>query len=444
MTAALILILLLAVNALFVAAEFGLVGARKSRIRTRAAAGEMLARRLLPLLENADLRDRAIGACQFGITVSSLALGAYCQQSLAGVFVPLFGSGVAAHSAAAAVVLLAITAIQAVVGEQTPKVLALQFPNRTALYTVLPVLWTMRLFGPFLRLLNGTGRAVLQLLRLPTTSRQHVHSPEEIKLLIAESGRSGVLASSDQQRLQQALNLSERRVRHLMVPRTQIDALDAEATAEEIIAAALATPFSRLPVQQGRIDRILGWVRVRDVLARDVTGEAVDLTTLLNPVTFVHEGMSAVQLLAHFRAHRSLLVLVTDDFGGVSGLVTLEDVLAEVLGDVGDEFRQADPVAEQLPDGRYRLAGSLRLSQMQAVLDLDLKGIYAATVGGFVLEVLGHMPVVNEAFEMAGFHFEVTEVADRVIVEVLVSLPSDPLDPEERQTPEPGEGPWRV
>jgi CBS domain containing-hemolysin-like protein len=233
LTTGLIIGLLILANALYVAAEFGAVSVRKSRVQQLAEEGHRIAKRMLPIVEDPEELDRYIAASQIGITLSSLVLGAYGQAQLAPMLVPLFsGLGemqlAAAHSASAAVILIGLSIAQMILGELVPKSVALQFPEQTAFFTALPMSGSLRLFRPFIWLLNGSGLAILRLFGISHTGR-HVHSPEEIQLLIAESTEGGILAPEERRRLNRALELGARRARDVMVPAERIVSVDVDA-----------------------------------------------------------------------------------------------------------------------------------------------------------------------------------------------------------------------
>lgn len=337
---------LILVNALYVAAEFSTVGARRSRLRRLAEDGNALARRVLPFVDDPRALDRYIAVCQVGITVSSLVLGAYGQASLAPRLSPLLvhlgGMDPAtAHSSAAIALLLVLTGAQMVFGELVPKSIALQYPTQTALYTVIPMQWSLRVMKGATNLLNGSGILLLRLLRVPATSHRHVHSPEEIELLIAESRDGGLLEPIEQVRLHRALRLSLRTARELMVPRDRVAALDASTPFDEMIRAASSSPYTRLPVYRGTLDNIVGILHTRDVVERYLRGGAPDHARALRPYVEVLDTTPADKVLTHLRERRSHQAIVRDASGSVVGLITLDDVLAELLGRVSDELKGA-------------------------------------------------------------------------------------------------------
>lgn len=340
-----IIVLLILLTALYVAAEFAAVGARRSRLRRLAEDGHPLAARILPIVEDPRELDRYIAVSQIGITLSSLILGAYGQATLAPRLTPWverlgLESG-SADSTAAIVVLLGLTVLAMILGELVPKSIALQDPTRTAIFTVLPMQWSLRLFSKSIALLNGSGVLLLKLLGVPPTGHRHVHSPEEIELLIAESRDGGLLEPAEQVRLHRALRLGLRTARQLMVPRARVVMVDAAMPFAEAVEFVAASPYSRLPVYRDSPDNVIGMVQTRDLAIRSVQPDPPQaLTPLLRPIVRASDTMPVDRLLALLREKRSHQALVTDDRGAIVGLITLEDVLSELLGDVGDELKR--------------------------------------------------------------------------------------------------------
>jgi magnesium and cobalt exporter, CNNM family len=342
-----VIVFLILLTALYVAAEFAAVSARRSRLRRLAEDGNLLAARLLPVIEDARALDRYIAASQVGITLSSLILGAYAQASVAPRVAPLFVSlGVvapeSAEGTAAVIVLIVLTVFAVILGELVPKSLALQDPTRTALFTVLPMQWSLWLFAPSIAFLNGSGSLLLKLCGVPATGHRHVHSPEEIELLIAESRDGGLLEPEEQVRLHRALRLGLRTARQLMTPRDRLAAIDASLPFDEVMRAVASSPYSRLPVYKDSLDNVVGVLHTRDLAIHSVRRDHLaSATPLLRPIVRVPETMPADRLLAFLRDKRSHQALVVDDRNTIVGLITLEDVLSELLGSVGDEFKVA-------------------------------------------------------------------------------------------------------
>jgi putative hemolysin len=356
--AAAVITLLILLTALYVAAEFAAVGARRSRLRRLAEDGDRLAARMLPVVEDARELDRYIAVSQIGITLSSLILGAYGQAVIAPRVGPLlaqvpFVDSSAAESASAIFVLLVLTTLSMVVGELVPKSLALRDPTRVALWTVLPMQWSLRVFARSIAVLNGSAILLLRLLRVPSTGHRHVHSPEEIELLIAESRDGGLLEPEEQVRLHRALRLGLRTARQLMVPRERLAGIEASTMFDEVARLVVASPYSRLPVYRGSLDAIVGILHTKDIVMDYVAGgRRESIIPLLRPIVRVRDTMPADRLLAILRERRSHQALVLDNQERVVGLITLEDVVAELLGGVADEFKGAKPRVTRVREER--------------------------------------------------------------------------------------------
>lgn len=344
---ALALTLLIIANALYVAGEFSAVAVSRARVRALADEGKASARRLVPFVDNPQKLDRYIAGCQIGITLSSLVLGAYGQQALSPTFARLLGSlggweQPVAHTVAFIVVLVGLSVTQMILGELVPKALALQFPDRTAMVTVVPIAWSLRVFAPLIWVLNGSGLAVLRLLGVQHASERHVHSPAEIDMLLAEAD-GGELDPEDRQRLRRALRLSSRRAKDLMLPRHRIVAIASDATLDDAARLGSEQPYTRFPVYHGDIDNAVGLLHTKDVVRAQAQGTTMSITDLLRPIVRVPLDASAELILVTMREKRASQAFVVDAKGRVAGMVTLRDVLADVLGALADEFKSGPP-----------------------------------------------------------------------------------------------------
>ncbi len=415
---------LILVNALYVAAEFAAVGVRRSRVQQLADDGNTLAAWLLPFIESPAALDRYIAACQIGITLSSLVLGAYAQATFAVWLTPFFVElgelqPIAAQSVSAAAVLLVLTVGQVIFAELIPKSLALQYPTPSALYTLLPMLASLWVYRPFIKWLNGAGLFLLRLLGSPSPTHRHLHSPQEIELLIAESRDGGLLEPDEHRRLQRALRLNLQRAEQLMVPRRKIAALDVNTPLEDAIAIAAQSPFSRLPVYRESIDNVIGMLHTKDLARWRVSGPPdATLESLARPMASVHESVTVDRVLRELRARRSHQALVVDEFGGTAGLLTLEDVLSELLGDVGDEFKAGEQAAETLPDGRVRIPAGMAVDDAAVLLHTSWE-TDATTVGGLVIAALGRLPSAGDRVVIGKYELEVERIADRTVESVI-------------------------
>ena len=347
------------VNALYVAAEFATVSARRTRINQMAASGNRMARQLLPVLHDNQALDRYVAACQVGITATSLLLGAYGQNVLAGRLTPLLtGMGhlaaPAAHSLAVTSMLLLLTGLQMVLGELLPKSIALQNPERVALATVLPMRWSLRLFQPLIWLLNGSGNLLLRALRIDASKRHGgAHTAAEIELLAADSQEGGLLAPGARHMLRNALRLRELTARDIMTLRTQIVAAPVTSSVSDLLPICSHTGFSRLPIYRENIGQIIGFVHIKDLLRMSVTGH--DSTAgILRAVKFIPETMPVGAIWETLAAQRQYIALVHDQNGSTAGLITYEDLIEQVFGELQDEF-----------DAETANAGTLRTGQTQ-------------------------------------------------------------------------------
>jgi CBS domain containing-hemolysin-like protein len=426
LTAILIITALILINALYVGAEFGAVGVRRSRIRQLAADGNPFASWLLPVIESPAALDRYIAACQIGITLSSLILGAYAQATLAIWLTPAFTDlgqlqHATAQSVSSIVVLLVLTVFQVIVGELVPKSLALQYPTPAALYTTIPMAPSLWLFHVFIKVLNGSGLVLLRLVGAPQQAHRQVHSPEEIELLIAESRDGGLLEPDEHRRLHRALRLNLKQARQLMVPRRRISSIHIDTPLDDVISLVTRNPFSRLPVYRDSIDDIVGVVHTKDLVRTFVEDDGPrTLAPLIRPVVTVPETATVDRVLKILREQRSHQALVVDEFGGTEGLITLEDVLAELLGEVGDEFRPADePLPEALGDGRYRLPGNMAVDDVAHLVGTEWE-TGEATVGGLITEALGHLPAWGERVAVGDVEFVIERTLDHAVESVIV------------------------
>ena len=421
-----VITLLILVNALYVAGEFAAVSARRTRVRQMAENGNRPARWMLGILESGAGLDRYVAACQIGITLSSLLLGAYGQAAVTPGFADLLedqaGMGRAsAVGTAATAVLVTLTSTQVVLGELLPKSIALQFPTPVALYTSIPMRASLWIFRPLIAVLNGSGILILRLLRTPASGHRHIHSPSEIALLIAESHDGGLLSAAEQVRFERALRLSVLPVRRIMVPRVDIVAVSEDATLAEVRDVLSESGFTRLPVYRRSPDYLVGVIHAKEIVREIAHGNSAHLTkTVMRPIASVPESMRCERLVAELRRQRSEQAVVVDEHGGVAGLVTLEDLLVEVLGDTR-ALHPGDDEPVMLPDGRVRLPGRMRIDEAEDWLGVLWHG-ESDTLSGIISERLGRIPQAGEHLEVAGVEVEV-EAVDSLVVVTLLARP---------------------
>ncbi|HKU41950.1 MAG TPA: hemolysin family protein [Polyangiales bacterium] len=421
-----VIVVLTALNALYVAAEFAAVAVPRSQLAALARLGNRRAVSLALTLQDRASLDRYIAACQIGITFTSLVAGAYAQATIAQSLGPMLErsfalEGLAAHSLAALIVLLVLTALQVVFAELVPKSIALQFPERTAMLTFVPMRWSMSVYRGFIWLLNGSGFLLLRPFGVTPGGEPHVHSPAELELLFAESRRGGILSPEMHRRLRHGLRLSRRTVSQLMVPRSQLIAIDASMAEAEILRKVLESSYTRLPVYQDTIDNLLGTVSTKDIVAAYVkTGAVPPLAELVRPIPCVPAKLSADRLVPFLRQQHTSKAMVVDEFGGVQGMISIDDLLEELFGELGEELKNSEPGAvETLADGRVKLRGSMRPDAAESWLGASCEST-AATLSGWIVNRLGRLPDVGERIEVGGAEITVLEVTPTTVVSIAV------------------------
>jgi CBS domain containing-hemolysin-like protein len=409
----LLVFLLVLANGFFVASEFALVGVRRSRVETLAASGSRGARRLLGLLD--DL-NAYISATQLGITMASLALGWIGEPVVARILEePLkpYLSETALHTVSFAVAFTIITFLHIVLGELAPKTMALEMAERVALAVSWPMLAFYKIFRWPIRLLDWAGTRTVRLLGLrPSHGHASVYTDEELRHLIGVSQRSGQLEAQEQQLLDRVFEFGDAEVREAMVPRTEVEALPASATLEECRAAFLSTGYSRLPVYRERLDDIAGLLFRKDLDMGQARPEAFDLERLVRPPVFIPATASLGDALKQMQAARVHFVFVLDEHGGLEGILTLEDLLEEIVGEINDEYdEEARSQCVAQPDGTYLLDGMLavRDANRQFGLELPEDGGYT-TLAGFLMAQAGRVLVPGDSVEYRGALFQVERV----------------------------------
>ncbi len=416
--------LMIFVNGLYVAAEFATVSSRRTRISQMAGGGNKMAEMLRPILENTASLDTYVAACQIGITISSLVLGAYGQNVIAGYLVGPFSyitdNPAAAQSASFIVVLVFITMLQVILGELFPKSVAIQYPENVALALVVPMRVSLVLFRPLIWLFNGSGSLVLRLLGRQAKEGAQVHSPEEIELLVTESHESGLLDAEERQMLRNAFRLRDLHARQVMVHRTRLVAAPVDSRIDELINLAIAEGYSRIPIYHESIDEITGFVHIKDLFRLHLNGES-DMQSVLRDVIYVPETMPVADLWQKLNVDRKYLAIVFDEYGGTAGLITFEDLIEEIFGELQDEFDDEMALIARDQNGRVYLRGDLLVSDVNEYLELSLPA-EADTLSGLVFSVLGRPPVEGEVVVVGETPIRVEAMADLGVSEVSLQL----------------------
>ncbi len=425
---------LVGLNAFFVAAEFALVAMRASRVRQLIEEGEPRARLVRELLQ--DL-DRVLSGVQVGITIASLGLGFVGEDAIASLLRPLMQwvqgprAEIAVHLVSLSLAFGALTFLHVVLGELVPKSLSLQRTETMALLTARPLLLFLRIFRWAIVLLDSASQRFVRILGVESPqSHTLVHSPEELQILIQQVHEKGLLDEGEEKILQSAIEIGKLQVREIMVPRPDMHLLPLAASVEEVLTMFATTQRSRIPVYQGSPDHILGFVHIKDVLwilldreRRAEEGQPAPpfhLSRLLREILIVPESKPAGELLLEFRSRSLSLAMVVDEFGTILGLVTLEDILEQLVGEIHDEFDVVErPLA--LADGAMIFDASLSVRDLESQYGITLPEDPAyETIGGFVLSKLGFIPRGGESFDFESFRFTVVEMDRRRIARVKV------------------------
>lgn len=430
-TELLIFVILLVLSGVFVMSEMAVVSSRKARLQQLANEGNRGAQTALKLAQNP---TAFLSTAQIGITLVSILLGAVggpaFSTPLAGLFkrVPVMIEF--ADSLALIIVVVIITTLSMILGELVPKRLALHQPEQVAILIAGPMLFISKLFSPLVWLLSRISDVILKAIGVTPNNDPPV-TEEEIQLLIDQGTQAGVFEESEQEMVEGVFSLGDQRVYSLMTPRTDIVWLDIEDSLEEIRSKIAGSDYSRFPVRQDTLDAILGIVTARDLLVPSLGGEQIKLKELLKPAFFIPETMFAARALEIFKEKGTDVLLVIDEFGGLQGLLTINDIIEEIVG----EMELEEPQATQRQDGSWLLDGMLEVDEFKEIFDLKAlphEDEYE-TLSGFVMMSLGRVPQVTDHFEWNKYNFEIVDMDGRRVDKVLVTtLPQRSVTQEPR------------
>jgi putative hemolysin len=426
-------LILVAANGFFVAAEFSLVAVRRSRVAQLVEAGQRNARALRRAIDNLDAN---LAATQLGITISSLALGWIGEPALARQIEPLLvntlGSMAAAgaHAIAITIAFIIITVLHIVLGELMPKSLALQRSERTALAVVRPLALFRFLLWPAIVSLNGFGNFLLRLCGLrPSSAEEVLHSPEELKLLVAASQEAGLLQRAQQELVERVLSIGNRRITDIMTPRVDVEWVDAEDGHEAMLRRIRECRHEQLLVGKATIDEPIGMILKKDLLDQVLGGQVLDPMAVIRQPIAIHEAMSIFRVLEQFKAAPVRLATVLDEYGVLQGIVTQTDLLEAIAGELPD-VEGEEPGMVERDDGSILIDGMM--SAQDAFNRLGFKtqpeGEFH-TVAGFALYQLEHLPEVGEKFDYEGWRFEIVDLDGRRIDKVLATRLAEPAEP---------------
>jgi magnesium and cobalt exporter, CNNM family len=408
---------LILLNGFFVAAEYGLVTARRTRIRELEEQGSRSARAVLKITAEP---PRFIAAMQLGVTLTSLGIGALGEPVLRNLFDPVM-----ATILAIAIAFLIITFFHVVIGELVPKGVALRYSDRVALAVSAPVRGFFFLFKPLIWVLQETTERLLRALGMePPGAEGDVHSEVELKMLLDRSKRHGEIEEEEQEMLYKVFDFADKEAADVMVPRPEVVALSIDLPPEECLSAVMDSPYTRYPVYRGSLDEIVGVLHVRDLFSglMDRGIAQVNIEELLRPAFVVPETKDLASLLAEFRSKNQHMAIVLDEYGAMEGIVTLEDLLEEIVGEIEDEFDLPDESIERIDEQTVRVHGTFPIDDFNEQFGTELPAEDYHTVAGFVFGQLGRAPEQRDELEYENLHFRVDEVEGTRIQRLTISF----------------------
>ena len=411
-------------NGFFVASEFALVSVRQTRINQLAKEGNNTAKITSDALKEL---DKYIAATQLGITIASIGLGWVGEATLARLIHPLFdflpyvSNSIATHTVAVALAFVLITFMHVVIGELMPKSIALQYPEKTTLVITRPLVFIAKLFTPFIFLLNGFGNWLLHILKIPPASQLHsVHTEEELDMIIDASYKGGVLNETESFLLKNTLKFTDLTAKQIMVPRCDVVSIPVDISFENLKNIILDNQYTRYPVFDGSIDNITGILHVKDLYSCKMKDEVVNLVNILRKPLFVTETMTTDILLQNFKNNKTEIAIVIDEFGGMAGIISLEDVLEEIFGEVQDEFDEEEKDIRKVGEAKYIVNGLLRVNEFFEYFGIQQQEDDVETICGLVQKLLGRIAKMNDEVLIEGFRLKVIEFKGRRIKKLLV------------------------
>ncbi|MBI4513176.1 MAG: HlyC/CorC family transporter [Gemmatimonadetes bacterium] len=413
-------LLLVGANAFFVAAEFALVSARPTKVRPDAERGDRLAKSVLAAQRKLNYY---LSSCQVGITLASLGLGWMGEPFLAKTFILLFGGLgrpwdlIGGHVVAASIAFGIIALLHVVLGELAPKALAIFKPEPVARVVVWPLVLFTRVGAPVIWILNESANAFLRLVRLRVPQVfERVHSPEELEMLLHQSRERGMVGPQAVEMIEGVFALPRTVIREVMTPRRDMVAVPADMGLEDLVAVVRESGYSRIPVYEGSVDRIVGVLLVKDLLdhATWTARQGFDLRAVMREPYFVPDRKPVADCLREFREKKIHQAIVVDEFGGTFGLVTLEDLVEEIVGEIYDEYEVAEPAIRMTGQGDVLLGGATPIHDVNERFGLRLPTDHYHTLAGFILGELGRLPVVGDRVTAGeGVVFVVEDVENR-------------------------------
>ena len=406
---------LLFVNAFFVAAEFSLVKVRKTRLEQLCNEGNSNAKKALKLVNDV---NRMLAAAQLGVTIASIALGWVAESTIVQIIEPVinfFAHGaISAHIVAVPISFVLVTYFHVLLGEQLPKCISLRHPETISLLIARPMDMFITLFKPFVWFMEVSGNKLLSACHANSEDASLVHSTEELDMLVDASYNEGVLNETEAEMLHNMFKFSDLMAKQVMIPRTDMICIPNDITYEELNKVALENQYTRYPVYEENIDKILGFIHVKDLYSLAMTKDTYSVQKLIRPLILIPETMTLDNLIIEFKKRQCQIAVVIDEFGGTSGLITLEDVLEEIIGDVQDEFdEEVEADIKEIGDNLYIANAMMRIDEVVEFFDLNESQFEeddVETIAGLVVKLLGRIAEVGDAVSFNGLVFTVKEV----------------------------------
>ena len=413
-----IIAFLLFVNGFFVAAEFALVKVRRTRLEQLSNEGSFAAKRALKLVDNT---NKMLAAAQLGVTIASIALGWVAESTIVQLIepvikmLPFLNSALTSHVIAVPISFIVVTYFHVLLGEQLPKCMALTHPDKMSLLVAAPMDLFITIFKPFVMLLMFSSDKLLCAFNVKADEASLVHSTEELDMLVDASYNEGVLNETEAEMLHNMFKFSDLMAKQVMIPRTDMICIPNDISYEELTKFALDNQYTRYPVYEENIDKILGFVHVKDLYSLALTKETYSMDKILRPILLVPETMTLDNLVIEFKKSHSQVAVVIDEFGGTSGLISLEDVLEEIIGEVQDEFDEEEEAdIKEVSENTYIANAMMRLDEFSEFFDLNHAPFEEEddvdTIAGLVVKHLGRIADVNDSVSINGFKFTVVEV----------------------------------
>lgn len=423
----LLTLLFVGLNAFFVAAEFAIVKVRSSQIELRIRAGSRFAKITKHLIRHL---DEYLSATQLGITFSSLGLGWIGESVVATIIsdiIHLFGFNISSeviHSISLPTAFATITFLHIVFGELAPKSLAIQRSEQVSLLVSLPLRIFYFIFKPIIWSLNSIANLFVKLIGLEGINQeQELHSSEELQYLLDESQKSGIIEQTEHQILQNVFGFSEINVKQVMVPHNKIVAIDIDMPTNEIIQKFIEEGYSRMPVYRGTIDNIIGVIYAKDLISMAYNQDLIIIDDIIRPAYFVNESDKIGYILRLLQREKIHLAIVIDEFGGTAGIVTLEDILEELVGEIQDEYDEEKPIVEQIDTNSYFVQASAAITDVNEFLPIPLpESEDYETVGGLIMHSVGRIPELYEIILLDNYNCEILKRSERFIELVKLTL----------------------